>query len=101
VPFRDQHYEAIIDFLCTIQGDSVSSDNIALKFNDVCISNTCNVDSFVTTNIPSSINECKVCLTHNECVCFEDNNSVDVELFSNNSVSMACNLDSPILTCLQ
>jgi hypothetical protein len=72
----------------------VSSDNIALKINDVCISNTCDFDNFVTTNIPSSINECKVCLTHNECVYFEDNSSVDVGLFSNNSVSMACNLNS-------
>jgi hypothetical protein len=95
VPFSQKHYESVIDSLCgSIQGDYVSSDTIALKFNDVCISNTCNFDNFVTTNIPSSIKECKVCLTHNECVCFEDYNSVDVELFSNNSVSMAFNLNS-------
>jgi hypothetical protein len=80
VPFRDQHYEAIIDFLCTIQGDSVSSDNIALKINDVSISQTCNFDNFVATNIISTIDEGEISLTHNECVCFEDYNSVDVEL---------------------
>jgi hypothetical protein len=66
VPFTQEHYESIIDFLCTIQGDYVSSDNIALKLNDVSVSKTCNFDNFVTTNIINTIDESKVFLTQNE-----------------------------------
>jgi hypothetical protein len=91
VPFSQKYYESVIDSLCAIQGECVSSDYA--KFNDVSLFNTCNFLKNLTTDIISTVNESDVCFTNNECVCIEDcNHSMDVQLCNLNLITASTNL---------